>query len=230
MWKKIITLTIGALLLQSAAWAQNDFSVGLRGGLVNYSTAVKGESISFGSGFDYDATYTAQNIAAGPYLRYLHQFGPRALAGIDVSYSYLNVDKTGLRADETDSTPVDEVFTTKSNSLIELDALVGFNLTQDVRFIAFGGPAWLSTEYIDNDITDGVSESAAKKHQLTANLGMEVEWLVTHQFSLGLRTDYVFKTSDRTVATTDDNGNPLTNPTVANSSLMLVELTAGYHF
>lgn len=228
MKKLLPLLLICSLSSCASSFASNQFSVGLRGGLVNSSTAITGDSL-YWQDYAYDEDHSMDKAAIGPYLRYLYMFKNKLSVGVDGSIQQLGTEDTFYWANEANGTKTDD-FQIKINRLIELDALAGLRLSNGVSFFVFGGPAWVKTKYRTKDLltTPAVEAETTSKYQPVANVGFEVDWQFKQHWDAAFRGDYVFSTSKRTVADTTDYS--LSEPITATSRLMLFEFSIAYTF
>jgi len=210
-----------------------ELSVGALAGLADYTSQVRGDTIRGYGGpggyYQYPADFNSKDFAGGLFARYIYPVYPCFGFGVETGYVYLNQDTTRLRADDLLPSPVDvENFTTKSQGLILLNFIARWKPAPNISFNFFGGPAWLNTQYIDNDFYDHAVSKAPSTYQLTADLGVEGDWDFAPDWSVGARYDYILNTDKRTIATTGSFGDRLYFNEVAKSGSTIVSATLRY--
>lgn len=238
-------LSAVALLLVATS-AQAEWSLGLQAGMTNFTTRLRGDSLYYYGDnttnslgyYQYPGDYNKTAALFGILGRYLHPVSCRFLIGAEAGYSYWGIDYSRLRADDNfpgasvSSAPGTDVdtFKTKSKGVVLLNAVLAMQLDNQLRFNIFAGPAWLNTQYIENDLIHGVSKSAGSSYQITADTGAEAEWSFCTNWSASMRFDYIYDTSYRTISKTGSNGLPLLFTDKAKSGASLYSFTLRYLF
>lgn len=221
--------------------AHAEISVGLLGGLANYTTQVHGDALfpysptpgERGFYFLYPQDINIKDAAVGGLLRYTRCLSPCFSWGAETGYVYLGINQTRQRSDNvpTANAAVNvENFTTKSTGVVLLNAVLQYHITPCVLFNIFAGPAWLNTQYIANDYATPATRTTSSDYQLTADAGVEAEWKFSRCLSASMRFDYIFDTNSRTVSTTGSLGDPLNRNMTAKSGAVLSSATLRYVF
>lgn len=221
--------------------AHAELSLGLQGGLTSFTTRLNGDAIyDYGNPgslgyYDYSGDYNRIRAVGGVLARYLFPVYTGTSIGMETGYTFWGIDYTRERANDnyTESglpapnTDVDD-FTTKSQGVILLNAVLSLEVVPSVTVNLFGGPAWLNTQYKDHDIPDNYARNLSSIYQSTADAGIEAEWKFYPEMSASMRFDYLFETSSRTISTTGVNGQRLVNPESAKTGATVFSFTVRY--
>jgi maltoporin len=211
--------------------AHAELSIGALAGINDFTSQVRGNAVySYGSYYAYPQDINKRQGAIGVVGRYLYPVKDAVFIGAETGYVYLGIDETRLRSNDyiTVNPQWVENFTAQATGLVLLNAVAGVQILPTVKFMIFGGPAWLNTKYIANDFFDQYAVTANSTYQSTADLGAEVDWSFLESWSAGMRYDYIFKTDKRTVASIGADGTAMQMPTTAKSSLTLFTFTLRY--
>lgn len=217
---------LSAGFMQGAyAASTNSFEVGVRGGMV--ATSVSSKFIDQETATTTTATFNVNNddAAAGLFARWLHQLPNHYYLGAEASYTYLNIHQGQDIENQSDGSNTSVKVTARN--LFELDANLGYPLSQNVTFLVFGGPAIMQTGYTLTDTEDGAFP-VGNHYQITANLGAEINWQVKQNLAVGLRVDHIFQTPNRSISVRPSSEE--TDTFSANTKATLYEMSLAYSF
>lgn len=223
--KRNLAAVLASSVLFTSIYSVNahaEFSVGALGGVESFTTQVRGDALyNYGPGasgyFAYPMDININQLTAGFLARYLYDTPKGFFVGAETGYMFMNVNQTRPRANLLvgPTQPWIENFSTKSVGLGLLNLVLGFHLAPNVRFNAFIGPAWLSTNYVANAFISNFSVGINNEYQRTYDVGSEVDWQFGKNWSAGMRYDYIGRTSIRTVSSVGTSGTALLQPMTA---------------
>lgn len=215
--------------------AHAELSIGALGGVESFTTQVRGNAIYNYGGtngyYAYPMDININQLTAGFLARYLYDTPKGFFVGAETGYMFMNVNQTRPRSNIVITNTIQpwvESFSTKSVGLGLLNLVVGLHLAPNVRFNAFIGPAWLSTNYVANDFANQVSIGINNEYQRTYDVGSEVDWQFGKNWSAGMRYDYLGRTSVRTVSTIGSTGTQLLQPLTAQTYVDIFSFNIRY--
>lgn len=211
--------------------AHADWNVGVLAGVNAYTTKLHGDALyPYGNQYlQHPADITEDDLAVGLTISFLYHLYPCISFGGEAVYLFLNFNETRLRADDLQNNPV-ENFTTRSNGVGITDFVLRFAITPTLNFNIFGGPAWLSTFYRDNDFANGFIRDTTHGYQLTADFGVSSEWNFYKNWLVGIRFDYIFDTRNQNISTIGSRLSALNVNTYASSRVMIATGMIKYQF
>lgn len=224
--KLAIVLSVFGCMAAHAEW-----NIGVLAGINGYTTKLRGDALyAYGTQYlQHPADITEDNFAVGLTVSFLYHLYPCISFGSEAVYLFLNENETRLRADNLENFPV-EYFTTRSDGIGIADFVLRFNVTPTLDLNIFGGPAWLSTYYKDNDFANGFSRETTHGYQFTADIGVSSEWNFCQNWLVGMRFDYIFDTRNQNIATIGSRLSALNVNTYASSRVMIATGIVKYRF
>lgn len=233
----VATLVTSSLLVGSmySMTAHAELSIGALAGVATHTTRVRGDAIhAYGAPgfyFAYPTDINTNPWAAGLFARYTYLFPQKFFLGLESGYVFLGANQDRKRADDVQFPGIAswvERFGTKSEGVVLLNFIAGYQIVPCVKFSIFAGPAWLNTKYTANAFVDGVTISTHGSYQITADLGAEVDYDFMKNWSAGMRYDYIFETKSRTVSSVGTFGDLLIHPLRAKSYLNMFTFNVRY--
>lgn len=178
--------------------AHAEWTVAAMAGLAEYTTTVTSNSL-----FQYPGNSHTNDLSAGISARYLWNiFHPRFAFGAESGYLWIAQNITRYsRNDWSIPAATQGTFTSESNGVILANLVARWAVVPTLGFSLFGGPAWLNTHYTATTLSPYQVTSSNAAYQITADLGLETNWLFKRHWSLGWRWETIFNTSRQSLST-----------------------------